>query len=60
MLLVKGRTKVDGPDDSSDPGKPSFRLGYATLTVDDASKRLSVSVKANKEEYVLRCVQVAP
>ena len=51
MLLVKGRTKVDGPDDSSDPGKPAFRLGYATLTVDDASKRLSVSVKANKEEF---------
>ena len=51
VLLVKGRTKVDGPDDSSDPGKPSFRLGYARLNVDDASKRLSVSVKANKEEF---------
>lgn len=54
VLLVKGRTKVDGPpgaEDSSDPGKPSFRLGYARLTVDDASKRLSVSVKANKEEF---------
>ena len=54
VLLVKGRTKVDGPpgaEDSSDPGKPSFRLGYAKLTVDDASKRLSVSVKANKDEF---------
>jgi uncharacterized protein YfaS (alpha-2-macroglobulin family) len=54
VLLVKGRTKVDGApgvEDSSDPGKPSFRLGYARLNVDDASKRLSVSVKANKEEF---------
>ena len=52
VLLVKGRTPADTqPDDTSDPGKPSFRLGYARLNVEDASKRLSVSVKANKDEF---------
>ena len=67
MLLVKGRSRVapqsttdssaaGGPsakteDDASDPGKPSFRLGYVELKVEDRTKRLAVSVSANKEEY---------
>ncbi len=51
VLLVKGRTKDDTPDDGSDPGKPSFRLGYVELKVDDGAKRLSLSVNADKEEY---------
>ncbi len=51
VLLVKGRTAADAADDASDPGKPSFRLGYASLNVEDASKRLSVVVKANKDEF---------
>jgi hypothetical protein len=52
VLLVKGRTKIDvSPEDTSDPGKPAFRIGYAKLRVEDASKRLSVSVKANREEF---------
>jgi len=56
VLLVKGRSKSPGvgdqvSDDQSDPGKPAFRLGYVQLNVEDAGKRLSVSVKANKPEY---------
>jgi uncharacterized protein YfaS (alpha-2-macroglobulin family) len=66
VLLVKGRSKpLSGPapqastagpseaksDDPSDPGKPAFRLGYVQLAVEDASKRLTVSVAANKVEY---------
>ena len=63
VLLVKGRTNAPpsseaatgGPsspeNDTSDPGKPSFRLGYVELKVEDASKRLTVAVAANKEEY---------
>jgi len=51
VLLVKGRTKDATPDDSSDPGKPSFRLGYTELTVEDETKRLDVDVKANRDEY---------
>ncbi|MEK6375084.1 MAG: MG2 domain-containing protein [Acidobacteriota bacterium] len=50
VLLLKGRTK-EGIEDESDPGKPSFRLGYTELTVEDATKRLKVDVKANKEEF---------
>ena len=38
-------------EDASDPGKPSFRLGYVELRVEDRAKRLTVSVSANKEEY---------
>jgi uncharacterized protein YfaS (alpha-2-macroglobulin family) len=37
--------------DLSDPGKPAFRLGYLELKVEDASKRLTVAVRADKEEY---------
>jgi uncharacterized protein YfaS (alpha-2-macroglobulin family) len=64
VLLVKGRTTPaaapdtnaptvtsDIHDDPSDPGKPAFRLGYVLLNVEDASKRLSVTVKANRQEY---------
>ncbi len=67
VMLVKGRTATPdaakGPststplddksdsNDASDPGKPSFRLGYVELKVEDASKRLTVAVTANKQEY---------
>jgi uncharacterized protein YfaS (alpha-2-macroglobulin family) len=65
VLLIKGRSKVEGPapeqseptggprviEDPSDPGKPSFRLGYVELDVEDRSKRLTVDVNANREEY---------
>jgi alpha-2-macroglobulin len=63
VLLVRGRTEAGaapaaavtgGPynvDDPSDPGKPAFRLGYVELKVEDASKRLTVAVSANREEY---------
>jgi uncharacterized protein YfaS (alpha-2-macroglobulin family) len=51
VLLVKGRTSNDLGSDQSDPGRPQFRVGYAELTVDDASKRLKVDVTADREEY---------
>ncbi|HEY0155963.1 MAG TPA: alpha-2-macroglobulin family protein [Thermoanaerobaculia bacterium] len=51
VLLVKGRTKQDAGVDGSDPGKPAFRLGYVELQVEDASKRLTVDVKANRDEF---------
>jgi alpha-2-macroglobulin len=38
-------------EDGSDPGKPSFRLGYCELRVTDESKHLTVTVKANEDEY---------
>ena len=64
VLLVRGRTSTPAPsstagpsggpsfvDDPSDPGKPAFRLGYVELQVEDASKRLTVTVAANQQEY---------
>jgi uncharacterized protein YfaS (alpha-2-macroglobulin family) len=65
VLLIKGRSNPaassadvaepkGGPHaiaDSSDPGKPAFRLGYVELEVEDRTKRLTVDVKANREEY---------
>ncbi len=59
VLLVKGRSAAapaasgPAPDEKSaeDPGKPAFRLGYVELKVEDRSKRLTVAVAANKEEF---------
>ncbi|MCM2257002.1 MAG: MG2 domain-containing protein [Vicinamibacteria bacterium] len=51
LMLVKGRTGEYVPEDSSDPGKPAFRMGSVMLKVDDGSKRLAVSVATDREEY---------
>lgn len=51
VLLVKGRTANFTGEDTSDPGKPAFRLGYAQLKVEDASRRLQVAVKSDRDEY---------
>ena len=65
VLLIKGRSTAPAPPadaaeakggpygvvDPSDPGKPAFRLGYVELEVEDRTKRLTVDVSANREEY---------
>lgn len=51
VLLVKGRTGNFTGEDTSDPGKPAFRLGYAELKVEDGSRRLQVAVASDREEY---------
>lgn len=59
VVLVKGRTSqaisaqaaLSPEADTSDPGKPTFRVGYAELRVEDRAKRLTVTVKADREEY---------
>lgn len=51
VTLVKGRTEAFSDKDASDPGKPSYRLGYIELKVDDGSKRLSATLTSDKEEY---------
>ena len=51
VLLVKGRTGTYSDKDTSDPGKPAFRLGYVELRVEEAAKRLAVTLKADREEY---------
>ncbi len=51
VVLVKGRTSGDVGPEGDDPGRPAFRVGYVELTIDDASKRLKVDVRADREEY---------
>jgi uncharacterized protein YfaS (alpha-2-macroglobulin family) len=59
VLLVKGRTNAvptdaaatGGKEDVSDPGKPSFKLGYVELKVEDRTRRLNVKVSSNQQEY---------
>ncbi len=51
VVLVKGRSESFSATDASDPGKPSFRVGYAALQVEDARKRLSLAVETDKPEY---------
>ena len=56
VLLVKGRTNAAPTNasaaaasaDTSDPGKPSFRLGYVELNVEDRAKRLTVTVTPDR------------
>ena len=59
VVLIKGRTNA-APGDTSqvpderaaeDPGKPTFRIGYVELKVEERAKRLTVAVNANREEY---------
>jgi uncharacterized protein YfaS (alpha-2-macroglobulin family) len=51
VLLLKGRTSEDPGVAEDDAGQPAFRLGYTELTVDDAVKRLAVTVAADRAEY---------
>src|SRR5258708_5607035 len=48
---IQGGQPSEQNEDPGDPGKPAFRLGYVQLSVEDSSKRLTVAVAANKEEY---------
>ena len=52
VVLVKGRLtdKGFGPD-GDDLGKPSFRIGYCNLPVQTDEKKLSVTLKTDKESY---------
>ena len=51
VLLIRGRTSSDPGQDGSDPGKPAFKLGYTQLVVNDDSKKLGVTVTADRAEY---------
>lgn len=52
VVLVRGR--LDNPPDDGtavDPGKPAFKAGYTTLTVDRSEKVLAVSIEPNQKVY---------
>jgi uncharacterized protein YfaS (alpha-2-macroglobulin family) len=52
VLLLRGRSSDDPGPRGEDPGKPAFRLGYTELAVADTSKALSVTVSADRDEYL--------
>ena len=49
VILLKGRTAP--PKAGSDPGAPSFKIGYASLSVDPDQQHLRVDVSPDQEEY---------
>lgn len=51
VVLVKGRSGAFSKDDTSDPGKPAYRVGYVELKVEDRAKRLDVTLTSDREEY---------
>ena len=51
VVLVKGRSGAFTKDDTSDPGKPAYRVGYVELKVEDRAKRLDVTLTSDREEY---------
>jgi alpha-2-macroglobulin len=52
VLMLRGRTSPP-PQKARQPdtGAPTFRAGYATLTIDRQSRRLTVAVKPSKERF---------
>jgi uncharacterized protein YfaS (alpha-2-macroglobulin family) len=49
MLVARGRSAPPGT--LGDPGRPTVRVGYAELRVTPETKRLTVSVVPDKNEY---------
>ncbi len=51
VLLVQGRTSDSAASENQDLGKPSFKIGYATLEINPAEKRLKVELVPDKTAY---------
>jgi alpha-2-macroglobulin len=51
VLIVQGRKSDAEAEANQDLGKPSFKVGYISLSVDPAEKRLALDIQKNKEEY---------
>ncbi len=49
MLVARGR--VDAPDATGDPGRPTIRVGFAELRVTPEVKRLQVVVSPDRAQY---------
>ena len=48
---VEKPSAEDGMTDAGDLGKPTFRMGYAQITVSDPYKQINVRAQADKEVY---------
>jgi len=51
VLLIQGRTAPSSPQAVEDSGKPSFKIGYADLSVDPSEKRLDLDIQPNQADY---------
>ena len=51
VILVRERVKDGGLEPGDDPGRPSMRIGYVSLKVGTATKKLAVKLTTPKEEY---------
>ncbi len=51
VTLVKGRSAAPVTGDGVDLGKPQSKMGYVELKVEPVTKKMKVSVRADKKEY---------
>jgi uncharacterized protein YfaS (alpha-2-macroglobulin family) len=51
VLLVQGRTAQKAEDNLQDLGRPSFKIGYAKLSIDPSEKRLKIDIHNPKTSY---------
>ena len=52
VVIVKPRVGETFDDNGLDTGAPAFRIGYAKLKVENASKALTVSIQPEKRRYL--------
>ncbi len=51
VLIMRSRVKEGGLETGDDPGRPNARIGLVKLNVEKKTKRLAVTVKADKKDY---------
>ncbi|MHB8095665.1 MAG: hypothetical protein ACYDH0_12075, partial [Candidatus Aminicenantales bacterium] len=51
VLLVQGRTDRSPGGDGQDVGQPSFKMGYAKLSVSPLEKKLEVDLSPDRDSY---------
>ncbi|MDD5041645.1 MAG: Ig-like domain-containing protein [Candidatus Peribacteraceae bacterium] len=52
VVVIKPRVGETFNESGLDTGAPAFRIGYAKLPIDTASKHLTVTVQPDKEKYL--------
>ncbi len=52
VVVIKPRVGETFDENGLDTGAPAFRIGYAKLSVDTSSRRLTVEILPGKEQYL--------
>lgn len=52
VVIIKPRQGETFNENGLDTGAPSFKVGYAKLSIDTESKKVDVSISTNQEKYV--------